>query len=136
MLNEILFENRPQVLLEKMLDKASLNQKVISSNIANIGTPGYARRGVSFEEKLKSALRPGLNKMSRTNPRHMPEHRMFRKVEPEVVEIENTYWNGINNVNIDEEMVDLAKNQLDFNIAVKLLNDRFTGLKTAIRGKR
>ena len=136
MLRKMFFDNKPQVLLRKMLDKAALNQRVISSNIANIGTSGYRKLGVSFEEKLKNALRPGLDKMSRTNPRHMPDHRVLKRIRPEVVEVENGYWNGINNVNIDEEMVARGKNQLDFNIAVKLLNGRFMGLRTAIKGRK
>ncbi|GAH57061.1 unnamed protein product, partial [marine sediment metagenome] len=34
------------------------------------------------------------------------------------------------------EMVELAKNQLDFNIAARLLNQKFTQFRTAIRGRR
>lgn len=136
MLRKILFDNNPNILLGKMLDKAALSQRVISANIANISTPGYRRLGVSFDEKLKRAMRPGLKKMMRTHSRHLPDTGVLKKIKPEVVMIENGYWNGINNVNIDEEMVELAKNQLDFNIAVKLLSNRFAMLRTAIRGRR
>jgi len=57
-------------------------------------------------------------------------------LQPEVVTVDDGYWNGINNVNIDQEMTDLAKNQLDFDMSSRLLAGRFTGLKTAIRGRR
>ena len=136
MLEKILFSDSSHILLGKMLDKAALNQRVISANVANVGTPGYRRLGVSFEEKLKHALRPGLKKMRKTHPRHLPGPDSIRNIKPEVVQVENGYWNGINNVNIDEEMVELARNQLDFNIAAKLLNGRFMGLRNAIRGRR
>ena len=136
MLDKILFDNKPNILLEKMLDKAALSQRVIAANVANIGTPGYRRRAVSFEEKLQRAMRPGLQKLKTTHPRHLPGSDIIRKIKPEVVYVEDGYWNGINNVNIDEEMVELAKNQLDFDIAATLLNRRFTALRTAIRGRR
>ena len=136
MLREILFDDNPNILLGKMLDKATLSQRVISANIANVSTPGYRRLGVSFDEKLKSAMKPGLRKMIRNHPRHLPDKNLLNEIKPEVVMIENGYWNGINNVNIDEEMVELAKNQLDFNIAAKLMSDRFARLRTAIRGRR
>lgn len=136
MLKEILFNSTAKILLGKMLDKAALNQRVISSNVANVNTPNYQKRGVSFDEKLRNAMRPGLNKMLTTNPRHFPDPDLLRNIKPEVVLIDNGYWNGINNVNIDEEMVELGKNQLDFDIAVKLLNNFFTNLRTAIRGRR
>ena len=48
MLKEMLFGRKPDIMLGKMLDKAALNQRVIASNIANVGTPGYERLGVSF----------------------------------------------------------------------------------------
>ncbi len=136
MLREILFNNNSNILLGKMLDKSALSQRVIAANIANVGTPGYKSLGVSFDEKLKEVLRPGLQKMIKNNPRHLPDENMLMRIEPEVAMVENDYWNGINNVNIEDEMVELAKNQLDFNIASKLLSDRFTGLRTAIRGRR
>ena len=136
MLDKILFDNKPNILLEKMLDKAALSQRVIAANVANIGTPGYRRRAVSFEEKLRNAMKPGLQNLKTTNPKHLPSPDIIRKIKPEVVYVEDGYWNGINNVNIDEEMVELAKNQLDFDIAATLLNRRFTALRTAIRGRR
>ena len=135
MLQKIMFNKKPDILLTKMLDKAAMHQRVIASNVANVGTPGYQRLGVSFEEKLAKAVRQG-KKMRTSHPRHMPSSSWQRKLKPEVVKIENGYSNGINNVNIDEEMVDLAKNQLDFNIGTRLLSMRYSQLKTAVRGRR
>ena len=134
MLRNILFDQKPDILLSLMLDKAALHQRVISSNVANIGTPGYERLGVSVEEKLEEAVRLG-EKMKTSNPRHIPSPKWYKDLKPEVAKVEDGYWNGINNVNIDQEMVDLAKNQLDFNIGVRLMSSRFNSLRTAIRGR-
>lgn len=136
MLKEMLFDSTPDRLLGKMLDKAALFQRVISSNVANIGTPGYERLGVSFDESLRKAMRAARTKMISTDPRHLPAPDLLDKVKPEAVKVADGYWNGINNVNIDQEMTDLARNQLDFDMAARLLNQRFTGLRTAIRGRR
>jgi flagellar basal-body rod protein FlgB len=134
MLKELLFGYTPNRALGKMLDKAAVAQRVISSNIANVGTPGYERLGVSFEDSLRKAMGAMKTNLLRTDPRHLPSAELLSKVKPEVVKVSDGYWNGINNVNIDREMTDLATNQLDFNIAARLLNSRFTGLRTAIRG--
>ena len=136
MLKEMLFGYAPDKLLGKMLDKSALAQRVISSNVANVGTPGYERLGVSFDEALRKAALSLRSTMHRTDPRHMPAADAIGKVEPETVKVADGYWNGINNVNIDREMTDLAKNQLDFDMASRLLNGRFNGLRTAIRGRR
>jgi flagellar basal-body rod protein FlgB len=136
MLKEMLFGYNPDRLLGKMLDKAAVAQRVISSNIAHVGTPGYERLGVSFEEALQKAVRKGKMPLTRTDAHHLPDPDFISKLKPEVMTIEDGYWNGINNVNIDQEMTDLAKNQLDFDMSSKLLAGRFASLKTAIRGRR
>lgn len=41
---------------EKALDAASLRQKVISENLANINTPGYQAKEVAFEETMKNVV--------------------------------------------------------------------------------
>jgi len=135
MIKEVLFNQKPDILVSKMLDKAALYQRVIASNVANVGTPGYERLGVSFDEELARAMRLS-KKMKISDPRHIPSPDWLNTIKPEVAKVENGYWNGINNVNIDEEMVDLAKNQLDFNIGTRLMNMRFNQLRTAIRGRR
>jgi len=136
MVREILFGQRPNILLNKMLDRSALNQRVISSNVANVNTPGYQRLGVSFDEVLQNAVRMDRLNFKRTNPKHLPDPNWLKNIEPEVVVVEDGYWNGINNVDIDREMVELAKNQLDFNIAAKIKSQRSAQLRTAIRGRR
>lgn len=136
MLREILFDRKPDILLAKMLDKAALAQRVISSNIANVTTPGYQRLGVSFDEALKRAVKMDAVNFKRTKPKHLPDPNWVRNIEPEVAIVEDGYWNGVNNVDIDREMVELAKNQLDFNAASKILGQRFQQMRTAIRGRR
>lgn len=135
MVQNLLFNRKSDILLSLMLDKAALHQRVIASNVANVGTPGYERLGVSFEEKLERAVSLG-EKLKTSDPRHIPSPTWYKDLEPEVAKVEDGYWNGINNVNIEEEMVDLAKNQLDFNIAVRLMSSKFNSLRTAIRGRR
>ncbi len=136
MLKEMLFGYAPDWILGKMLDKAALHQRVISSNVANVATPGYERLGVDFDKELQRAVRASQSKLTRTDSRHIPAPGIHKNIKPETVKIQDGYWNGINNVNIDQEMTDLAKNQLDFDMAARLLNNRFTQLRMAIRGRR
>lgn len=136
MLRELLFSGRTHTLLARTLDRAALSQRVIAANIANVGTPGYQRRGVKFEDELQRAMRPQANRLRRTHPDHIPMPDRLERVRPEVALVENGYWNGINNVNIDEEMVELAQNQLDFDTAAQFMQEEFAGLRTAIWGRR
>ena len=42
---------------------------------------------------------------------------------------------GINNIDIDREMADLAENHLFFNIGQRLIRGQFDGLKNSITGR-
>jgi len=136
MLKDILFDQRPDKLLTKMLDKAAVAQRVISSNVANVATPGYQKLSIDFDERLKKAMRTDVLKLKVTDPRHMSEADFIDRINPQIVKVNDGYWNGVNNVNIDQEMVDLGKNQLDYNTAIRIKTIRGAQLKTAIRGKR
>lgn len=134
MVHRFLFGNKSHILLSSMLDKAAVAQRVIAANVANVGTPGYKRLAVSFDEELARATAADRS-LKRTDPRHLPDPDWHESIKPKVAVVEDGYWNGINNVDIDREMVDLAKNQLDFTIAARLKSMMYSGLRTAIRGR-
>ena len=41
---------------------------------------------------------------------------------------------GVNNVDLDHEMTELAKNQIRFRFAARLMADTFRGIQKSIRG--
>jgi flagellar basal-body rod protein FlgB len=41
---------------------------------------------------------------------------------------------GMNNVDLDQEMAELAKNQIRFRFSTRILGDTFRGLQKSIRG--
>jgi flagellar basal-body rod protein FlgB len=136
-LSKILFNQTSIPLLKRSLDASNLRQKVISNNLANIGTPGYDRREVSFEDQLRKAMhRDGVQGRT-TDPRHIPiGHESVAKVMPEVLQVtDQSETNGVNNVDVDQEMTALAKNQILFNTAARLAAARFKGLRKAITGR-
>ncbi|PRR70272.1 Flagellar basal body rod protein FlgB [Moorella humiferrea] len=123
-------------VLEKALDAATLRQRVIAHNVANVNTPGFKRSDVSFEEKLARALgvEPGVE-LYRTHPGHLPAGGL--ELTPEVVpDNSTTMRQDGNNVDIDREMVDLVQNSLNFNFAVQQLNGRLAMLRYVINEGR
>lgn len=132
--------NRMDAMIElrKGLDAYALRQKVQAANIANSETPGYQSRKVGFEEALTRAIDRKGSSMIRTNPDHVPLHgglRNLERVTPEVRVSDAPNLNGINNVDIDTEMADMATNQIMFSMASKLLATRYRMIKSAIIGR-
>ncbi len=136
MISRFLFERISVPDLEKSLDAYSLRQKAISNNIANVNTPCYRARKVSFEEEYQKHIKQHSVPDGQTNPRHIPiGTRDLNEVQPRVEFSENTLNDsGINNVDIDQEMAELAKNNIKYEMSVSLLKKKFSNLNSAIKG--
>lgn len=130
-------------LLNKALDAYSLRHKAIASNLTNTSTPGYKAQGVEFEEKLHAAMNGnGLNGYQ-TDVHHIPipgtvgidESARIVEMDGETSENSDALASGINNVDVDREMAELAKNQIRFKYAARFIADTFRGIQTSIRGQ-
>jgi flagellar basal-body rod protein FlgB len=112
-------------MIEDRLSLNSMNQKLISGNLANIDTPGYRAKGLSFENALRESLEEQVLHMVRSNERHMAPDDPLQAMETlEVVE------GG--HVDLDTEMVNLTKNSIEYQHMVGMLNKKLSRLKTAI----
>jgi len=119
--------------LEQALNASMVQQRTITSNISNVDTPNYKRQTVSFQDNLREATK---NLQSyKSNPKHVPFSNEKNSLNPVVKTDQRTVnqSNG-NNVDMDVEMAELAKNQLWYNAMVEKTNSQFRDLQTAIRG--
>lgn len=126
-------------LLEKSLDAASLRQRVTANNIANVDTPFYKSKEVSFEAELTRALQNDSGFAGyRTDPRHIKigGNRTLSSVQPTVTARQDTVMNNNgNNVDIDYEMSQMAKNALLYQALVQQTNGYFQKMKMVIEGR-
>lgn len=121
--------------LERALSTSALKQQTHTANIANVDTPGYKAKKVDFEAVLKSAA----NKQALTSYKTDPKHISFsnESFDPRVTVNENSVHkiNG-NNVDMDVEMAELAKNQLHYNAVTDRISGKFRSLSSVISGGR
>ena len=99
-------------VLEKASDASWARNSVISNNIANVDTPGYKRKDIEFEQYLQGAVSGGSS------------------LDDDIAEVDLDSLTGTtytdyatasyridgNNVDIDTENVELAKNQIKYYI--------------------
>ena len=126
-------------VLSKYLDTALLRQEVIANNIANVNTPGFKRSYVVFEEELRQAM--GVTdslQMERTHPRHFGGGDSLEGIEPEVGTDTSTSTRVEgNNVDVEEEMAELAMNGINYYLAAQQLNNKLAMLSHVIsEGRR
>lgn len=120
-------------LLQQGLNAGTLRQRVIANNVANINTPGFKKSQVSFEDQLKAAMGSG-SSLKGVHPLHIGT---VNNVKPEVVQVTDTTmkFDG-NNVDIDEEMVNLAAASIQYEVIAQGLVEKFNVLGLVITGRR
>jgi flagellar basal-body rod protein FlgB len=125
--------------LKKGLECATVRHEAIANNIANVSTPYYKRQDVQFEDQLWEALSgEGKDfKLTTTHPRHFNGTvRRVEQVQPRLKEEEGDQFRiDRNTVDIDREMVELAKNSGQFAQRSELLSRYYSQVRTAIRGE-
>ncbi len=113
-------------MLSSILDYRSARQKVIASNIANIDTPDYKPQDIKFPDTLKSAMDKGAVDLVRTHPQHFPVGQAGGATSYTTVETGDR-------ANLDTEMMNVAENNLNYNLTVELLARKFRGIETVVK---
>jgi len=113
--------------LSTSLDITQRQQVFISSNIANIDTPGYNGREIDFKTTLKHAMEGTGALLTRTNERHLGG------ASDGLTYIMSTRDHGI--IDVDVEMSKLAQNNLKNRMATEALTRKFKKLQTIIGGR-
>ena len=135
--------NNSTMVQEKALDAAWLRNEVLAHNLANVDTPTYNRKDVDFEKYMRAALEPRDDDDTIFHLRHGFR---FEDPEPDISDIHgvvreeyNTMAMRIdgNNVDIDEEMAQMAQNTIKYNTVTQNVNSKFSKIKHAItEGRR
>ena len=130
-------------LLGKSIDLRAKSQNLIASNIANAETPNFVPKTLVFEQELQGALnerQSGQRSFSAPHARHIPVRgagagNALQSVSGKVVETPaKTPGKDGNGVELENEMGNLAENQIMFNASVQLLTKQLGELRTAIKG--
>jgi flagellar basal-body rod protein FlgB len=108
--------------IETSLDITKKRHGLITSNIANLDTPGYREKDIDFRDALKDALGGTSVDLSRTNPRHFGSVASYQEPPSSVT----------GSVDIDKEMSKLAENNLRYRATVEVLLRKLSKLKLAI----
>lgn len=120
--------------LQNALDGTWLRNEAISNNIANVNTPGYKKITVEFENMLKDQINSNSISLKVTDDKHIGSGNSVDNFEPLVKVNRNTsVRKDGNNVNIDMEMGDLAKNSIMYDGLIRQISRKFTGIKTIIQ---
>ncbi len=121
-----LMQRENYVLAKKLLDVSHAKQNAIASNLANVETPGYKRidSETNFANQLKRA--------AASNDVEGIRNLEFRTVQD--LNSPNQRADG-NNVQIDQELLAMQKNAIQYEFLANYTSTSLNRLKTAISGR-
>jgi flagellar basal-body rod protein FlgB len=105
-------------MMQGYLQVVTDRQQQITSNIANVDTPGYHSKDVNFQ----TAMRQVMNGSSNLQMQPVSQEEFGLTERPDG-----------NNVDIDRESLLLSQTQLQYQLGVQLVKSQFHTLLTAIK---
>ena len=121
------------LLSQRTLDVTWERQKLALDNIANVDTPGYKAKYSLFEDELRSRLRrfEGRDNVKRNEVRDAIRSTRLdiRQSREESIRADG------NNVNLDVEQLEVARNTYQYQFALRQITDQLTRLRLAIEGR-
>ncbi|MDE3106328.1 MAG: flagellar biosynthesis protein FlgB [Acidobacteriota bacterium] len=106
--------------VSRYLDMTSAELKLTAGNMANVDTPGYRTQGFNFEQEMMRAMQAPLD----------------APLTPNVSAVDGLVSRPDgNNVSMDRESMQLAKEQLQFRFGVTVLRSEFTRVMSAIHAE-
>lgn len=109
----------------KSLNALWMRASAISNNISNVDTVGYRAKSVQFEDQLKSALNGNTITTSQLSD-----------INPVETEDAGTYGATDNGVDLESQMIELTRNQLQYSYLEKGVAGNLSLLLTAASGGR
>jgi flagellar basal-body rod protein FlgB len=116
-------------LVKTALKLRSYKHSLLTSNIANVDTPGYRRKDIPFEKIIQSYLSEK-NHLKTTHPKHFDGS--FKNINKLLKTYEEETLGTPNNVNLEEELVQLTENQMLYEATLQALSKELERLREAI----
>ncbi len=127
------------VMLKSKLKWHQTRQRVLAENIANADTPGYKARDLkqlNFERALQSASQVSLATKT-TNPRHFLIKADNTAPAPGTRKVGGWEVSPSGNaVSLEEQMMKITQNQMDYNAASTLYSRALGLIRIALDGGR
>ena len=114
---------------ERSLDFLWKKQSVTAGNLANVDTPGYKAKYVTFEDMYRAKLKGASGDKERI--RQAADSAMWLVEESDT---ETARMDG-NNVVADAEMTELTRAALQYQYAIQSVNGEISRLATGIKGQ-
>jgi len=132
-----LFESKTLNAMESYMDRLSQRHKIVASNLANIDTPGYKTKEITFHATMDELLtEPSSGKLRMTRERHI-EGEAFGPLANMAFEPQGLIERADrNNVDIDREMMKISETSFGYSMMTQMLRGKYHKLTNSINEGR
>jgi flagellar basal-body rod protein FlgB len=131
---ESIIQSTTVPVLEQVIAFSQARHNVLSGNIANLDTPGYQVRDISVED-FQGRLRKAIDAQRQPSMATSPGEAAFTESDnlAKVAEHSPTILrhDGVN-VGMEQQATEMAKNQMQHNLALAVMTAQFRLLNVAI----
>lgn len=120
-------------IMDKAADASWLRENVITNNIANADTPGYKRADVDFQSALERELGSYKYVSLDKKVRGLNSDLNGLSVSSYTDSANYSYRLDRNNVDVDTEQVELASEQLRYEMLTTAINEEFSRMKLVLK---
>lgn len=111
-------------------------QQTISSNIANVDTPGYSAKQLNFETMLQRTINgsSSMVSMAKTSRLHLDSTNSASSFYSTSNRPGGTYREDGNNVDIDTELIDMSETNIKYQAISQEISRKLLLLKSIAQG--
>jgi flagellar basal-body rod protein FlgB len=124
--------NNSLLMMQRSMHYLWQKQTCILDNIANVETPNYKTKYVTFEESLENAIQSAAQQGNQGTTADIRQ--AIESAQVEVKEAQESTRMDDNGVNITEQAIELARNGYQLQYVMDSISSDFSMLRTAIRG--
>jgi flagellar basal-body rod protein FlgB len=118
---------------DSYMSRLSQRQQIISSNLANLETPGYKAKDVSFNATMQELLGDQELALGKSDSAHQGNTIRPRN-EAQVFEVDGlTARADNNNVDLDKEMVKLGDTSFRYNLMLEIVKSKIKTLQSTVK---
>ena len=129
-----IFQSTTIPIVQEAIQFSQSRHEVLAGNLANLDTPGYRIQDLSvdtFQERLKEAI-----EAQRTQSRPVSPGVFTRDPDAAMRQVREAsrsiLYHDDSDVGIEQQVLELSKNQFMHNMAISILSSQFQMLRAAI----
>ena len=126
------FQDQTVNAMEAYMTRLSQRQQIVASNLANIDTPGFKTKDISFHATMQELLSENAIGLRTERPEHSQGSVQFRP-QAQAFEVQGLPSRADqNNVDLDREMLKLGETSFSYSLITQMLRGKFHTIASSI----